>query len=144
MGKLNGPSPRIRPLAFECRHYQGSPPSYLFWTSARYVFEWRLSLSLLRLSGLNPFGNFLLFVKIETAMVAFLSEMINLKLPPFKRVFRKPQVEGLPMAENISKKESICFERCYFEAKNCKQNDDGTWDCSSSPRFCEEHCCNQQ
>jgi hypothetical protein len=47
------------------------------------------------------------------------------------------------MAENMSKKESICFERCYFEAQNCRQNDDGTWDCSSSPRFCEEHCRDQ-
>ena len=44
------------------------------------------------------------------------------------------------MDKSISKSDSICFDRCYFEAKNCRQNDDGTWDCSASPRFCEEHC----
>ena len=44
------------------------------------------------------------------------------------------------MAKKISSKESVCMERCYFEARNCRQNEDGTWDCSSSPRYCEEHC----
>jgi hypothetical protein len=44
------------------------------------------------------------------------------------------------MAERMSKEESICLERCYFFAENCRQQPDGTWDCSASPRYCEEHC----
>lgn len=44
------------------------------------------------------------------------------------------------MAKNMSSQESVCMERCYFESANCIQNEDGTWDCSSSPRFCEERC----
>lgn len=44
------------------------------------------------------------------------------------------------MAEKMSEKESICLERCYFFAENCKQKADGTWDCSVSPRYCEEYC----
>jgi hypothetical protein len=44
------------------------------------------------------------------------------------------------MAKKKSSMESVCMERCYFEAENCRQNADGTWDCSASPRYCEEHC----
>ena len=44
------------------------------------------------------------------------------------------------MAENISKSDQICLERCYFFAENCRQRDDGTWDCEASPHYCEEHC----
>ncbi len=36
------------------------------------------------------------------------------------------------MAEKMSEKESICLERCYFSAENCRQKPDGTWDCSVS------------
>jgi hypothetical protein len=72
--------------------------------------------------------------------VAFIPGMINLNLSPFNRDTKNPKWRAMPMAEKMSDKDSICFERCYFEAKNCRQNDDGTWDCSSSPRFCEEHC----
>jgi hypothetical protein len=47
------------------------------------------------------------------------------------------------MARKKSDKKSACMERCYFEAENCRQNDDGTWDCSSRPEYCEEHCQNR-
>lgn len=39
-----------------------------------------------------------------------------------------------------SDKEKICLERCYFFADNCRQNEDGTWDCKSGPQYCEEYC----
>jgi len=44
------------------------------------------------------------------------------------------------MAESTSSSESICLERCYFFADNCRQREDGTWDCKSSPGYCEKHC----
>ena len=44
------------------------------------------------------------------------------------------------MSENMSEKERICLERCYFNAENCRQKEDGTWDCKTSPDYCEEHC----
>ena len=48
--------------------------------------------------------------------------------------------EAVIMAEEMSKSESICFERCYFFAENCRQNEDGTWECETSPHYCEDHC----
>ena len=44
------------------------------------------------------------------------------------------------MSIKMSEKESICLERCYFFAENCRQKKDGTWDCKSGPEYCEEHC----
>jgi hypothetical protein len=44
------------------------------------------------------------------------------------------------MSKKLSEKESICLERCYFFAENCRQKEDGTWDCKSGPEYCEEHC----
>ncbi len=44
------------------------------------------------------------------------------------------------MSKKSSEKESICLERCYFFAENCRQNEDGTWDCKSVPEYCESYC----
>jgi hypothetical protein len=44
------------------------------------------------------------------------------------------------MADNMSSSKSVCLERCYFLADNCRQKEDGTWDCKSSPSHCEKHC----
>ena len=44
------------------------------------------------------------------------------------------------MSKKSSEKESICLERCYFFADNCRQNEDGTWDCKSGPEYCESYC----
>lgn len=43
------------------------------------------------------------------------------------------------MEEDISSRERVCLERCYFEVQNCNQNDDGTWDCPQ-PESCQERC----
>ena len=44
------------------------------------------------------------------------------------------------MSKKISDKEKICLERCYFFAENCRQKEDGTWDCKSGPDYCEAYC----
>lgn len=44
------------------------------------------------------------------------------------------------MSKKMSDKENICLERCYFFADNCRQKEDGTWDCKSGPQYCEEYC----
>ena len=44
------------------------------------------------------------------------------------------------MSEEISGINRACLEKCYFEAENCLQNEDGTWDCSKSREDCEAQC----
>jgi hypothetical protein len=48
--------------------------------------------------------------------------------------------EGSMMVEEISGTNRACLERCYFEAENCRQKDDGTWDCNKRQEDCESHC----
>jgi hypothetical protein len=36
------------------------------------------------------------------------------------------------MSKKMSEKESICLEKCYFFAENCRQKEDGTWDCKNT------------
>ena len=42
------------------------------------------------------------------------------------------------MSKKMSEKESICLEKCYFFAENCRQKEDGTWDCKTGPEYCED------
>ncbi len=44
------------------------------------------------------------------------------------------------MSKKMSESERICLERCYFFAENCRQKEDGTWECKSGPSYCESHC----
>jgi hypothetical protein len=50
------------------------------------------------------------------------------------------QKKDILMSEKMSEKESICLEGCYFFAENCRQKEDGTWDCKTGPEYCEEYC----
>jgi hypothetical protein len=64
--------------------------------------------------------------------------MLRLILIPL-RVFVN-QKKDILMSKKMSKKESICLEKCYFFAENCRQKEDGTWDCKTGPEYCEEYC----
>jgi hypothetical protein len=64
--------------------------------------------------------------------------MLRLKLMPL-RVFINHKKDIL-MSKRMPEKESICLEKCYFFAENCRQKEDGTWDCRTGPEYCEEYC----
>lgn len=36
--------------------------------------------------------------------------------------------------------EETCLERCICDSESCRQNDDGTWDCSTREEDCPYHC----
>ena len=44
------------------------------------------------------------------------------------------------MVHISSQSKEVCLERCYFEAENCRQKEDGTWDCKRGPRHCKKRC----
>ena len=44
------------------------------------------------------------------------------------------------MEHATNKNSEICLEKCYFYADNCRQKEDGSWDCSTNPSHCERHC----
>jgi hypothetical protein len=64
--------------------------------------------------------------------------MVKLKMLFLKRVVNHKK--DILMSDKMSDKEKICLERCYFFADNCRQKEDGTWDCKSGPEYCEEYC----